>query len=519
MQAKNRSCFAHRALVTLTAIVSVCGGVEAQQFAIPPEIRELVDPGPPLAGSRDGLVLEGLRLFMEEDFGGNGRTCATCHPPTHNFTIDADFISKLPSDDALFVAELVQGLEDLEVPELLRERGLILENLDSFDEPGVMRGVPHTLGLTQSIATDMGTPTRAPFPLIEMTGWSGDGAPGLGSLREFAIGAVAQHFPRSLERRACSTAAFDPSECDFRVPTDPELDAMEAFQLFLGRQEEINIEPGSAEPNEIVFLDPNVENGRLLFEESPALNADGTEGGTRGCGGCHNNAGSNDSSGNGRQRATGINMHPNSPACDLPGEVAGDGGFGPTPEQTIAAASFCPGGTSFDLLFRGDMTFNVPSVIEAADTPPFFHNNIVETIEEAVEFYTTDVFGDSDDGNRRKFVLTATQIEDIAALLRAVNARDNVLNGNRYDELARRQLAIRPELAVFLIEMAHSETEDAIQVLSEGPIPLYQGAGVIQLLEEARNAELQATKRRNPSLLNRAIKLKNEALKLMALVL
>ena len=59
-----------------------------------------------------------------------------------------------------------------------------------------------------------------------MTGWSGDGAPGTGSLREFAIGAVTQHFTKTLARTAGR---------DFRLPTEHQLDAMEAFQLSLGR--------------------------------------------------------------------------------------------------------------------------------------------------------------------------------------------------------------------------------------------------------------------------------------------
>ena len=42
-----------------------------------------------LAALRNRLLIErGRRLFMNETFNGNGRTCATCHPPTNNFTID-----------------------------------------------------------------------------------------------------------------------------------------------------------------------------------------------------------------------------------------------------------------------------------------------------------------------------------------------------------------------------------------------------------------------------------------------
>lgn len=516
MEIKTTSRFARHALAVLVSAVSVGSGLQAQQFAVPSEVLERVDPGPPLAGSREGLVLEGLRLFLEEDFGGNGRTCASCHPPTHNFTIDAKFIEGLPETDPLFVADSDPALADLEVSSLLRKHGLILENLDGFDQPGVLRGVPHMLGLSQSVATDQGAANRPPFPLAGMTGWSGDGAPGDGTLRQFAIGAVTQHFPRTLGRRPCSASEFtnDPSECDFRVPTEPELDAMEAFQLFLGRQEEVNTQPDSDQPNEIVFLDPAAEAGKLLFEEAPAFQSDGVSVGSRGCGGCHNNAGANDANGNGRQRATGANIHPNSPACDVSGLVDGDGGFGLDPVETIEAATFCEAG-SFGVLFQGDMTFNTPSLIEAADTPPFFHNNIVETIEEAVEFYTTDLFGNSPSGGKRKFILDDSQIDQIAAFLRVLNARDNILNGNRYDQLAQRQRGVRPALALLLIDMALSETEDAIEVLSDGPISLYDGAGVRPLLERAMNAELLAAAGGNPALLNQAIRLKKNALELM----
>src|SRR5262245_4754541 len=30
----------------------------------------------------------GADLFLRETFNGNGRSCATCHPVAHNFTID-----------------------------------------------------------------------------------------------------------------------------------------------------------------------------------------------------------------------------------------------------------------------------------------------------------------------------------------------------------------------------------------------------------------------------------------------
>ena len=99
--------------------------------------------------------LDGRRLFLEETFGGNGRTCATCHPPTNNFTIDPAFIRTLRGNDPLFVkAPSEPDLKELEVKRLLQRFGLVLENVDGLDQPGVLRGVPHTLGLSQSISSD-----------------------------------------------------------------------------------------------------------------------------------------------------------------------------------------------------------------------------------------------------------------------------------------------------------------------------------------------------------------------------
>ena len=66
------------------------------------------------------------RLFTNETFGGNGRTCGTCHPAQNNLTIDPTFIATLPQSDPLFVAENNPALAALEIPALLRGRGLIV---------------------------------------------------------------------------------------------------------------------------------------------------------------------------------------------------------------------------------------------------------------------------------------------------------------------------------------------------------------------------------------------------------
>lgn len=103
--------------------------------------------------SNDQLIARGAQLFFSETFGGNGRTCGTCHPAENNLTIDPAFIRTLPPTDPLFVAETNPALAQLENSTLLREDALILENIDGFEDPThkfVLRGVPHTLAMSTS---------------------------------------------------------------------------------------------------------------------------------------------------------------------------------------------------------------------------------------------------------------------------------------------------------------------------------------------------------------------------------
>ena len=148
------------------------------------------------------LELEGARVFSQETFDGNGRTCATCHPAANNFTLSPAFIATLPAHDPLFVAEFVPELASLEDPALMHgPRALILENIDGFDQPPVFRGTPHILNAALT----------APY------GLSGN-VPTLG---EFALGAIVQHAPKRLDRVP---------GIHFRLPTQEEIDAVEAFQ-------------------------------------------------------------------------------------------------------------------------------------------------------------------------------------------------------------------------------------------------------------------------------------------------
>src|SRR5256885_2987194 len=70
-----------------------------------------------LAGLVSAEICAGADIFFRETFAGNGRTCGSCHPAGHNFTIDRTFINNLFAlhpDDPLFVFRNDTNLVGLE---------------------------------------------------------------------------------------------------------------------------------------------------------------------------------------------------------------------------------------------------------------------------------------------------------------------------------------------------------------------------------------------------------------------
>src|SRR5881296_3459225 len=390
-------------------------------------------PSPP-----NDPVSKGKEIFFNQTFNGNGRTCGTCHPAQNNLTLDPAFIATLPPTDPLFVAEFNPDLKkNFENPKLMRQFGLILENLDGFDDlenKFVMRGVPHVLALRTSVNSNQGP----------RTGWSGDGAPGDGSLRSFATGAVIQHFTRTLNRVA---------GVDFRLPTAEELDALEAFTLSLGRQQDLALplplKGAVAKRGQEIFLDNKL--GK--------------------CNICHVNAGATANFpgrgplGNANFN-TGVEDLPDQPARLTGKRVPRDDGF----------------------RSPGDGTFNVPPLVEAADTGPFFHNNAIETIEGAVGFYDGEAFNKSPAGRTlakldpegKGIELDGTQIVAIAAFLRVINVLENIRQSIMLLE-ASLAVSSSAERARLLTRAVH-ETDDSTRVLRGGGLH----AEAVAHLQEAR---------------------------------
>ncbi|HEX2673622.1 MAG TPA: hypothetical protein VHM25_22240, partial [Polyangiaceae bacterium] len=70
-----------------------------------------------VAGLMSARICAGGDIFARETFGGNGRTCTSCHPIGHNTTIDGPFVTALFAqnpNDPLFVFKNDPALASLE---------------------------------------------------------------------------------------------------------------------------------------------------------------------------------------------------------------------------------------------------------------------------------------------------------------------------------------------------------------------------------------------------------------------
>ena len=422
------------------------------------------------------VIADGRRLFVNETFTGNGRTCGTCHVETNNFTVDPELIATLPASDPLFVAETNPALATLENPDLLRRFGLILVDAEGFDPSTgfVFRSTQNVQALANSMTPqdpsfgiDFSSNGRNPDP-PERLGWGNDGAP----LRDFALVAIAQHATRRIDRIA---------GLDFRIPTDEELDGLAAYQLALGRQEDfslpaLELKSALASTGKTLFLDSG-----NLFEPVPHKN----------CNGCHFNGGGSagmsfnpatpgfprvDGSPRGFNIAspTNVNETPVALALALPR----DGGFGQIP---TVFGSF---GNTEDLPPPfGHLEieeFNSPPVVESADTGPFFHNHTVADLESAVAFYGTPAFKASLIAGAFPVEISADpndpEVQAIAAFLRVLNALENIRSS--IGVAARGRTMTRVADLRDLARLALEETRDALQVLSEGALATHSEPAV-----------------------------------------
>ncbi len=438
----------------------------ASQAALSPAEQACYSDPRVTSGLVPWSVCAGAALFFNETFGGNGRTCGSCHPVANNFTIDKPFLDTLPATDPLFIAENRDDafdLDALEGPDL-RGRTLIRENLDGLEDAEnkfVLRSVQHIFSLSTTLERDPSDGTSASF--VERTGWSGDGSDD-GSLAAFADGAIRQHLTKSLAR----------GPGDFRLTTPLERANLLAYQLSVGRTSELDL-------GHVTFNDPFADPGVDVFTDP-----------LRGrCNECHRNAGGESASGKNTNFKNGIEIFSddtlNRPT--FAGVALRDGGFG---GQSLPLPNAAVLDSSPELNGFGDESFNTPSLIEVADTGPFFHHNSsgdqdnpAAGLPAAIGFYRDVAFTNSFAAQALRNQFGGTDISlvgndfvNLQSFLRAINVAFNfALARQRIDAallLNQQFWSYRQDIQLGLLRLARVELEDAVAVCTttDGP-PLF----------------------------------------------
>jgi hypothetical protein len=483
-------------LVFVPALSSLgCAGESASEAQSEPigEIAEALTPDAVSLCSQDPrvwlnlvplAVCAGARVFFDETFDGNGRKCGTCHPPANNFTIDRPFVESLPASDPMFVFENPAfDLSELESADLRGPFTLIKENVDGFDDfehKFVGRAVSHMFSLALTVERDPADGTSA--QLVQRTGWGGDGAPDDGSLRAFIDGAINQHYPRELSRTPGTS---------FRLATSQEKDHILAFQLALGRSNELDL-------NQVTLSDAGAAAGKAAFMD-PLVGR---------CNECHGNAGANALlSGKNRNFNTGTIGAPTSSSQLADGRFIFDGGFGGINQAEPNLVTVTGQSDAF-----GDGTFSPPPLVEAADTGPFFHTHAfgdpsdpTRDIEAAVAFYGTDFFLDSPAALEldARFGAPANvnpAIGEIGRFLRVLNASFNLSLAQQRMEASRALnvafWSFREDIQKELLRLASEEIDDAIRVLENGAADLHAGQRIS--LADARTQLAEAVAATDP---------------------
>jgi cytochrome c peroxidase len=270
------------------------------------------------------------------------------------------------------------------------------------------------------------------------------------------------------------------------------LDALVAYQLSLGRQEDFNLP--ALELNSTL-----ARNGKTLFLDSGNL----LEPGHKNCNGCHFNGGGTagmsfnpqtpgfpDIDGSPRGFNIGAGTNTNEIPLALALSLPRDGGFG---EILTVFGSF---GNTDDLPPPfGHLEFeefNSPPVVESADTGPFFHNHTVGDLESAIAFYGTPAFQTTLQNVAIPVNISADpndpEVLAIAAFLRVLNALENIRSSINVAERGRTMTRVADLHDSARLSLA--ETVDALEVLSEGALSTNSEPAIRSALIELRVANV-----------------------------
>ena len=397
-----------RAIAGIALALGLSGCVEETHVTAPVEPLGL-------ATRENALQTDGRRLFDHETFGGNGRTCSTCHM-VGSGTITAEAVAeRLAEDpnDPLFrhdgLDDGVAGTSRIAAHATIRVELPLPPHVTLADDPSrrtitVNRGVPTTMNAP---ALDGG-----PLGVFMYDGRHID-------LQSQALGAIQGHAQSTVE------------------PTQEQLDAIAAFQQsdvrFFSSHGLRAFANGGPPPELPEGRTPSEKRGRLFFIDTPS--APGQKQGA--CAFCHSGPMLNEAnefalpdflSPAGLKINTARVAEANSignPTYTL----LVDNGFGnirtvTTPDPGVLLTmprtphmnAFMPPPIAFHPAnFTG--FFKVPSLWGVKHTSPYFHDNSARTLRDVVDHYA-DVFFQEFTIGGEPITLTPQDREDIVAFLR-----------------------------------------------------------------------------------------------------
>jgi hypothetical protein len=370
-------------------------------------------------------VEQGRILFLFETFNGNGRTCGTCHRPQDSFGIQPADIALLPDTDPLFIANFNLNtlvLTDDANPSDMRgvitstngvtatvlggkaantywiyggqgmtgsvtdskgNSGVIqsftLGDLNGLEDPDLLEGGralfqenPDGFAISPNFRK---SPHLLNVALTTPFGFSGV----ITDLQAQAIGAVTQHNPKTMARVAGA---------DFRTPTQGETQAIEDFQrgIFMPTDQDFTL-------SRFVTTEAQKRGQKLFFGQFSQ--ADGFN-----CQSCHES-----------EVLSGI-INFNTNVQQLP--INGPGGDA-LPREPISG---------------GLRQFSTLSLFGVKRTGPYFHDNSVATLRDAVAFYCGPEFQGGPNGFLVNPIVCANtqNIDDVGAFLAALVDKPFVAN-------------------------------------------------------------------------------------------
>jgi cytochrome c peroxidase len=323
---------------------------------------------------------EGRRLFRKETFGGNGRTCETCHGRSTG-TLSPDDVQKRDASDPLFLHDGlddgVTGTSRIAEHATIRIVRPLPPNIRIAEDPSatsvvLLRGIPSTLN----------TPALDPALMYDLRAKD---------LSDQALGAIHDHTQNGVEPTEQQLALI----AEFQR-TDKRSFSSKTLEDFARGGPAPVLPPGKT---------PSEQRGRLMFVESEI-----TPGSTNGiCALCHSGPMLNQTSpfNTGAPpgaRIANIGVSERN-LLNLPEYTfLIDDGFGNqqavrmsdigVPLTNPRPPGVPPPFVRHPAFFAG--FFKIPSLWGVKKTAPYFHDNSVKTLEELAAFYA-DMFATNPD--------------------------------------------------------------------------------------------------------------------------